>query len=286
MHRLWQHDERIRLASPVEQVGGGAAAGGSGGCGAWSAGAYAAGAAVAKLCSPKAATARRRQWAGKTCPALSSGLHHPLPMPGVLNTLCPPCLPPQWPRDAVLARHLLAQAQAKLRNRDAGRRTAVGWEHGPVLPWGGLLAALTDEDVKMLKACRSAAPGLAGCAASKPAPQRLPAQGAAAAAAPPPPPPDTKATPYVMSTEELRRKNKEVGGSRALEHKHSSIGLVVTRQRCALRRVWLRRCGARASRRAAPLPPHTHALSHRCRPLRCCLGRHSRAWRPTERCPS
>lgn len=49
MHRLWQHDERIRLASPVEQ----------------------------------------------------------------------------WPRDAVLARHLLAQSQEKLRSRDAGRRTAV-----------------------------------------------------------------------------------------------------------------------------------------------------------------
>ncbi|KAI7841433.1 hypothetical protein COHA_004828 [Chlorella ohadii] len=50
MHRLWQHDERIRLASPVEQ----------------------------------------------------------------------------WPRDAVLARHLLAQAQAKLRNQGTGRRTTGG----------------------------------------------------------------------------------------------------------------------------------------------------------------
>lgn len=40
----------------------------------------------------------------------------------------PPCCrlsTAQWPRDAVLARHLLAQAQAKLRNRDVGRRTAV-----------------------------------------------------------------------------------------------------------------------------------------------------------------
>ncbi len=38
------------------------------------------------------------------------------------------CLPlslAQWPRDAVLARHLLAQAQAKLRNQGTGRRTAV-----------------------------------------------------------------------------------------------------------------------------------------------------------------
>ena len=39
----------------------------------------------------------------------------------------------------------------------------------------------------------------------------LPSQGGAAAAASPPPAPATKATPYVMSTEELRRKNKQVG---------------------------------------------------------------------------
>lgn len=170
-----------------------------------------AGAANAKSIHP-AASARRRQ------PVRPFPVDYTTPcrcLPFRTNTLCPPGLPPQWPRDAVLARHLLAQAQAKLRNRDAGRRTAVGWEQGRVLPWGGLLPAPAGMDVNMLKVCRSDAPGLAGCAASKPAPQRLPAQGAAAAAAAPPPPPDTKATPYVMSTEELRRKNKEVGGSRA-----------------------------------------------------------------------
>lgn len=37
----------------------------------------------------------------------------------------PPLSRPQWPRDAVLARHLLAQAQAKLRNQNTGRRAAV-----------------------------------------------------------------------------------------------------------------------------------------------------------------
>lgn len=140
MHRLWQHDERIRLSSPVEQ----------------------------------------------------------------------------WPRDAALARARLAAAQERLRNREQGRRAAAA-----VRAWAGGAYERVQRGVhgcgavlqRTSGACRCLPHLLSFCRREYPTARVLYSSFLSRQAPPPPPvaPPEGPKAAYVMSTAELRKKNREVG---------------------------------------------------------------------------
>ena len=198
MHRLWQHDERIRLASPVEQ----------------------------------------------------------------------------WPRDAVLARHLLAQAQEKLRNRDVGRRASVR-------------ALARASDCAGTASAGPLPPALPCCPTrQQPLPPSTLLQGgtAAAAGAAPAPAEGGKATPYAVSTEELRRKNREVG----------RVGWCVpgAAGHCSSQGCWRVMTGRQAVlagcahtadlSRTSSLPPLAYPVRH----LRCSWAAQPRGSRPQGRSPT
>ena len=243
MHRLWQHDERIRLASPVEQA--------SGACG-WL---WVVWGGAACGCCRLGAVQGRRARQGVAPPSLALRLPCTLPLtPNVTTSQL----------RAVAARRGAGAPPAGPGAGQAaqpGRGAAHGGEGSSE---GGGAAALADScacfELHQTQSARRslpapAAPALQACAASPlprtdpcPAAALPPRQGPAAAAAPPPPAPDTKATPYVMSTEELRRKNKQARGVAAV-----GVGCSRGGSGCA----WLHRSWSslRASCKTSPVPP-------------------------------